>query len=145
LNTGQVGSSAIVTPSISTTYTVTIDFTGGCTITSTIAVTVGGNTNITVAGGNICNGSSVELIASGGTSYTWINELGTGNSKTVSPSVNTTYMVTGNDAGGCVGTAIAIVTVNPLPTITVMNATICNGVEVILTASGGSTYTWMEY
>ncbi len=45
---------------------------------------------------------------------------------------------------GCTGTASVIVTINPLPTITVSPSsnTICSGTNVSLTASGATTYSW---
>lgn len=68
---------------------------------------------------------------------------------TVSPSATTTYTLTTVQdnvplAGSIVGDADAIVTVNALPSITFTNNStadeICNGDEVIFTATGGSNY-----
>jgi uncharacterized protein (TIGR02145 family) len=84
------------------------------------------------------------LTASGANTYSWSHSLGTGSSKTVSPTSTTTYTVTGTSAAGCTGTATVSVTVNPLPSVTASAspATICSGQSTTLTASGASTYTW---
>lgn len=70
-----------------------------------------GNT-VTVNSPVICSGSSTSLIASGGTSYTWSNGLGTGNTVVVNPPVTTTYTVTATTSPGCTITSSCIVTVN---------------------------------
>lgn len=126
-------------------YTVTV--TGaGCTATDTINVTVVSNPTITVNSATICAGASATLTASGASTYTW--SPGTGLSATsgsvvvASPGASTTYTVSGN-----VGTCSAIpgtstVTVNPSPTITVNNASICSSTSVTITVNGASTYTW---
>ncbi len=44
--------------------------------------------------------------------------------------------------GTCLSMDTAIVTVNPLPTITVNSPTICESGSVVLTASGANTYSW---
>ena len=57
-----------------------------------------------------------------------------------------TYTVTlaAKDAGTCnlLDTAIAIITVNSLPTVTATSSTICVGATATLTAGGATTYTW---
>ena len=71
-----------------------------------------------------CIGSSITLNASGSAvSYTWSNSATT-TSISVSPTVNTTYSVTGTSALGCTYTAVQAVTaINP--TITANNASAC--------------------
>ncbi|WP_396190084.1 beta strand repeat-containing protein, partial [Flavobacterium sp.] len=60
----------------------------------------------------------------------------------VVPTVPTTYTVVAT-VNGCSKSASVTVTPNPLPTIAVENATICNGgTGATLTASGAATYTW---
>ena len=67
----------------------------------------------------ICEGSSVLLNASGANSYTWTPAGGlntyTGSPVTASPSVTTTYVVTGASSAGCTGTDSVTVTVLPQP------------------------------
>jgi hypothetical protein len=62
----------------------------------------------------------------------------------VSPSVTTSYTVSGTNTLGCISNAILTVSINPLPTITAVNSDtfICIGESTTLTASGASTYNW---
>ena len=65
----------------------------------------------------------------------------------VSPTVLTGYTITALSDANCSGTGsgIAIITINPKPTINVVAApsfVICNGSSTTLTASGASTYSW---
>jgi len=96
----------------------------------------------------ICNGNSTTLTASGESTYTWSPSTGlntnTGASVTANPTSSTTYTVTGRDASGCSQNLTLAVTVNALPTISISpaSASICNGGNTTLTASGGSTYAW---
>jgi Secretion system C-terminal sorting domain len=90
----------------------------------------------------ICIGDTSTLTATGAVSYSW-NTGETTASITVNPNVTTTYTVTGTSADGSTSTDTITVTVNSIP---VANAgadqTICEGEEITLTASGGSTYLW---
>lgn len=70
-----------------------------------------GNT-VTVNSPVICSGVNTSLLASGGTSYTWSNGLGTGNPVTVNPTATTTYTVTATTSLGCTVTSSCVVTVN---------------------------------
>lgn len=60
------------------------------------------------------NQGSVTLTANlnSAVNYLWNNGLGNGQSKTVSPNVQTTYSVTGTDVHGCSTTAQAVVMMN---------------------------------
>ncbi len=100
---------------------------------------------INVTNATICQGQTAILVASGAITYTWpagATVTGT-NTASVTPVITTSYIITGNMAG-CLGTAISIVTVNPLPVITVNSPTICNGQTAILTANGGTNYSWSD-
>ncbi|MDD5569888.1 MAG: choice-of-anchor L domain-containing protein [Bacteroidales bacterium] len=140
-NTGATNNTYNVSPTQTTTYTVTGNA-NGCTSTASCVVVVNPLPTISATGGTVCNGSSQQICASGGATYTWNNGLGAGQCKTVTPSATTTYIVTGTDANGCTGTASCVVIVNNNITPTVNNPTICLGVIATLTASGGDNYTW---
>lgn len=143
--------SAVQNPSIpsatalaSGVYTLSITA-GGCNAaTGTVSVVV--NALPTVNAGvdkSVCTGSSVTLAALGANTYTWSPATGlssaTGNTVTANPTATTTYTVTGTDANGCVGTDMVLVTVNPLPVVTIA----ANGLS--LTASlSGATYKWIN-
>ncbi len=140
---GQTTASITVNPSATTTYTVT-GTSAGCTATDAVTVTITSGAPINAGPDvTICAGASTVLTASGGVTYTWDNGLGTGNNFSISPSNSTTYTVTGTDAGGCVGTDILVVTVNPLPVVNAgLDQTICAGAAITLNGSGATTYSW---
>jgi hypothetical protein len=97
----------------------------------------------------ICNGSSGNLSStvnlSGGT-YVWNPAGPTTGAITVNPTANTNYSVI-YTLNGCSATSnTANVVVNPIPTVTVNNSTICSGAQATLTAVGTpantGTYLW---
>src|SRR5208283_748522 len=55
-----------------------------------------------------------------------------------------TVKMIAKDSATCntVDTVYAVITVYPLPTITVNSPTICTGATTTLTTTGASTYTW---
>ena len=138
-NNGETTSSIVVSPNITTSYSVT-GTSIGCSSSAVSNVTVSTIPSIIINSANICIGEVANLIASGATTYLW-NNGATSNSISVSPVTTTNYTVTGT-TNGCTGTAISTVTVNPIPAISVNNPTICNGTNSILIASGATTYTW---
>ncbi len=60
----------------------------------------------------ICSSDNATITATGADSYTWDNSLGAGATHTVSPTVTTTYIVTGTDVNGCVDTDDVVITVD---------------------------------
>jgi hypothetical protein len=91
----------------------------------------------------ICDGESVLINATGGTTYTWNSGLGNGQSHTVSPSATTTYQVIVASTDGCTDTNNVVITVNPLPNSGITaNTAICDGDSILITATGGSDYFW---
>jgi len=126
-----------------TTYTVTGSDVNNCTNTAQSIVTVNPLPTVIAGGGSNCFGSSINITVNGANTYTWSNSLGSGNTKTVSPTTSTTYTVTGTDANGCSNTANAIVTVNSNPIAYAGKKQItCPGVSLTLNATGGETYSW---
>ena len=89
----------------------------------------------------VCLGESVTLSGSGAQTYTWDN--GVTNGISFVPGSTATYTVTGTSASGCTDTDQVTVTVNQLPTVDAgPDQTICLGMPVTLSGSGGQTYTW---
>lgn len=135
------GGSQVVTPTVTTVYSVTGTDANGCVTASAAlsTVTVIARPVISVNSGAICLNQVFTMTPSGAQTYTFSS-----GSNTVSPSVNTSYLVSGTSSLGCVSAAPAIsnVTVNPLPVITVNSGTTCAGVTFTLLASGASTYTY---
>ncbi len=127
----------------SVVYTVTGTVTAtGCIGTQTGTVTVNPIPTVTVNDATICAGQTATLNASGATTYAWSPNIGATASVSITPATTTPYTVTGT-AIGCLNTAVSIVTVNPLPIVTVNNASICAGSTTTLTASGAATYSWL--
>ncbi len=95
----------------------------------------------------VCAGSSLNLMASGATNYTWSPSASLssafGANVAASPAVNTLYTLIG-EAATCTSSATKEVTVIPVPVLnpTSSNYNICQGEQVMLNASGASTYTW---
>ncbi len=133
-NTGATTSVINVTPAVTTTYTVTVTNTNGCTGTASKILTVNPKPTAIISGDqNICLGESTILTASGGSTYLW-STTSTAASINVSPTTNTTYSVTVTDANGCVGSTSVAVTVDPgTLTCTTQNIT------VYLSAAGAVT------
>lgn len=107
------GSSIIVTPQVSTNYTV--NGTSACsagTGSAIITVSVAANPTISITGASvICRGQTASLSALGASSYTWSTGQTT-SGMTVSPTTNTTYTVTGANSQGCTDQAALTVSVN---------------------------------
>ncbi|MEZ4781521.1 MAG: hypothetical protein R2816_08170 [Flavobacteriaceae bacterium] len=141
-STGETTASITVSPSVTTTYSVTVTNGVGCQATDAVIVTVTDGV-VADAGADqtICEGDSVTLTASGGTNYLW-NTGETTASITVNPTATTVYSVTVSD-GVDSDTDDVQVTVNPLPTANAgADVTITNGNSTTLTATGGGTYLW---
>ncbi|HXD91727.1 MAG TPA: T9SS type A sorting domain-containing protein, partial [Bacteroidia bacterium] len=92
----------------------------------------------------ICAGFTTTLTANGATTYSWSPATGlsatTGSTVVASPTVTTSYTVTGF-SGASAGVAISTVTVD-LPPVTADSAIMCTSGSATLTASGATTYTW---
>ena len=140
---GELGAIINPSPTITTIYTVSGTDVNNCTNTSTTTVSVNQLPTISINGMPIiCAGQTTTLMASGVTTYTWAS-LGNSPSVTLAPTSNTTYTVSGTDINNCVGTAIQMIVVNPLPTITINGlSSTCLGQSATLTASGALNYIW---
>ncbi|MDP4267144.1 MAG: T9SS type A sorting domain-containing protein [Bacteroidota bacterium] len=140
-STGDTSSTITVNPTVATTYKVT-GTTVGCTATDNVVVYIYSNPAVSVANTTICSGSTSTLVASGASTYSW-STGNTGSSIKVTPTVNSTYAVTGTK-NGCTGTGSGTVTLNPKPVADAgSDQTICiAGLSDTLIASGGIIYSW---
>jgi len=146
------GGNIVASPTLNTAGTITYhaasrNTSSGCESTTRTAVTL---TITTVAqatasaGGptTFCQGGSVVLTANSGTSYNWSNGATT-QSITVSTSGSYTVTVT---TSSCTSTSPPVnVTVNALPNAAISASgplTFCQGGNVVLTASSGSSWLW---
>ncbi len=146
---GGNGSSATVTPGTTTTYTLT-GANGACTASATASVSVTPTPTVNITGATaICNGASITLNGATATSYSWSPGGSTTGSISVNPSTNTTYTLVGTN-GTCTASAVATVTVNPLPIIGTASITAApcgqsTGCINSVSVSGGTpgyTYSW---
>ena len=104
-STSETTGAILVSPTATTTYTVTLTDNNGCTNTATsvVSVTPEPLAGVTVSPAVICAGSTTTMTANGGApdaTYTWYdaptggNQVGTGNPFTTDPLVaTTTYCV----------------------------------------------------
>lgn len=95
--------------------------------------------------GPICEGGTATLTATGGVSYLWSNGGTTATTTTAVLTNSDTYTVTATDVNGCTGTASTMVTTNLLPSVSVINAVICQGDCAFLQVTSNAispTYLW---
>ncbi|MBI3136523.1 MAG: gliding motility-associated C-terminal domain-containing protein [Bacteroidetes bacterium] len=139
---GVTDGMAFVPATGSITYTVTGSDVNGCQNTDQVTVTVY-DLPVVNAGADqtICEGSMVTLNGSGATSYTWDN--GATNGVAFTPTATTTYTVTGTDGNSCQNTDQVIITVDPMPVLSVSpDQFFCAGTAVTLNATGATSYNW---
>ncbi|MDD5570792.1 MAG: T9SS type A sorting domain-containing protein [Bacteroidales bacterium] len=142
-NTGQNSSDIFICPTINETYKLTIMDNVGDTVTKSVTITVNSLPNVELTGDDVCIGQSTILSAENANLYTWNNNLGNGSSKTVSPTINTVYYVTGTNINGCMNTASVFINAIPLPSINITkDSIVCYGQLSVICASGASIYTW---
>jgi gliding motility-associated-like protein len=111
-----------------------------------IDITVVDNPTIVIQGATtICPGENAIISATGANTYLWDNGLGNGNQFTVSPTITTTYQVTGS-IGNCVATNTVTITVVNSANIPIIatSQSICAGESVTLLASGMNNYLWQN-
>ena len=119
----------------------------GCTTTTTANIAVQALPVATITSSNgtsICQGSATTLTAPAAASYAWNNGATT---QSISVTAGGNYSVIITSAAGCVSnpSAPTALTVNQPPVANVaLNgpATFCQGGSVVLTASGGTAYSW---
>ncbi|MES2132522.1 MAG: T9SS type A sorting domain-containing protein [Bacteroidota bacterium] len=143
-STSSNSNSISVSPTVNTSYTVTGTDVNGCTNIATKNVTVNALPSVSISGAtSLCTGSSINLSASGANTYTWSTSSNS-SSISVSPTVNTSYNVTGTDANGCTNIATKNVTVNALPSLSISatSTLLCIGESTTLSVVGATSYSW---
>jgi uncharacterized repeat protein (TIGR01451 family) len=154
--TGAAPSITGATTAASGTYTVTVT-SSGCTATTSTTVTINALPIATASSNSpICVGTSLNLTAAGGGTYSWAGPNGfTSTSATPSIAAATTaasgtYTVTVTSAASCAATASTTATVNPLPTVNIVgDLTVCDGsgtgtttTTLVSTGNGAISYVW---
>lgn len=144
-STGSTLDSIVVSPTSTTTYSVTVTV-GTNSATASHMVTVNQPPVAGISGPtSVCSGQSITLTANGGGMYSWSTGASTA-SITESPSSTTTYNVMVTDANGCTDSESVTVTVNPTPAapVATSNSAICEGDMLNLMAGTitGAGYSW---
>ncbi|MBL8002658.1 MAG: gliding motility-associated C-terminal domain-containing protein [Flavobacteriales bacterium] len=138
--------SPLASPAATTQYTVTITTPEGCVITDSMVVTVETTPPVPVSNDtSVCAGGSVQLLVSGGTTYTWLPAPGItdldGSDPVVTPPAPSYYFV--NVANSCGSTLDSVfVDVQVVVADAWPDTTVCPGESVMLFASGATSYTW---
>ncbi|MCF7834823.1 T9SS type A sorting domain-containing protein [Candidatus Gracilibacteria bacterium] len=139
-STSVTTSSITVSPSVTTTYWVTVTGTNGCSTTAyaTVFVNSGPTISFSPANPQVCEGENIVVTAMGANTYSWSNGTN-GSSISVNPTTTTTYTVTGTSSQGCTTTASVTILVDPKPIVSLNlpQSQICLDANPI-TLNGGS-------
>ena len=144
--------SAVVAPSVTTTYTLDVMDSFGCVVSPTITIQVQVSPIITAYPTSpICNGIPTTTIICNGASTTYTilpSNMVTTGVFTVSPTTPITYTVLGTNPNGCQGNTTVNINAVSNPTLIVVSSNmVCIGSTATITASafGGTpaySYTW---
>lgn len=142
-----VSQSLVISPSVSSVFTVSGTYTTGCASDDMFAITVISTPTLTVVASPIlqCAGKTFSISASGAPSFTWNPGNIIAATTTVAPWVNTTYTVTGAN-GPCFDQKLVTLSVQPAPTLVVGTTganSVCAGSNITFTAGGANSYTWL--
>lgn len=138
------GAVVVLTPSVSTCYTVVGTAANGCVGLGNLCMQVVPKPNIVTNGGVYCSGNTTTLSASGASTYTWLPGGLTGSSILVNPTSNTCYTVIGMSSNGCKNSAINCLSVIATPDLMISGgSSICAGQSASLIVNGASSYTWL--
>lgn len=148
-STGQSFSSIVVSPTITSSYSVVATTTNGCQDSDSEIITVYSLPQIQLiaSSAEICVGQVANLVVTGSNiaSTLWSNGANS-LSISVSPSFNSVYSVTVASTYGCLANQSTSLNVNPLPLVQIIasSSSICIGENATLTATGSSNvnYQW---
>lgn len=138
----------IATPATTTQYIVTGTTTNGCTAKDTVMININARPVVIMsADTTVCAGASVQLFATGGSSYSWtpaasLNNPNISNPVAI-PVTTTTYYVTVTGLNSCTNNDSVKIDVRS-PSLFSVNSPLntCLFVPVQLSATGGDTYLW---
>jgi N-acetylneuraminic acid mutarotase len=126
------GGSAVVSPATNASYSVSGTSAAGCVSASSAVSSVTVNAlpivNATTSNTLMCTGETVTLTASGAASYTF-NPGGVGASVVVSPTVTSSYTVSGTDANGCSNS-----------TVLTQSVSLCTGIQPVVQTIEANVY-----
>ena len=135
----------LVSPSSSTLYVVSGTNSLNCTASAQVPVIVVQPLPLNVIANStlVCSGATVNLSASGSTTYSWTNGPAAANNQVNPTAALSIYTVTGfNTTNTCTATrTIAIAAITPSVNVS-SPVSMCDGGSATVTASGATTYTW---
>lgn len=142
-NMGVTDAAINVSPTQTTSYVVTARSDRNCTATAMHIVRVNPLPTPTITGNDvICEGAYSIFTATGGNSYRWSTGA---TSASIQVAVEQSYSVQATNQYGCTATASKFLTVNDLPTVSIIGQTyICEGGTTTLNATGigAVSYVW---
>jgi len=152
-NGNIIGSNAALAITNPGDYQLTVTNSYGCQSSLSIQITQDTITPIISLSASAnelnCNISSINLSATGATTYTWSNATGVlGSASVLQVSSPGTYTVTGADPNGCSMSLTQVITQNvQIPSATINNlsgTTVlnCSQTSINLSATGGQSYSW---
>jgi len=139
-------SNPVATPTSSTTYTLTVSDGTGCTGTDQVNVTIN-PLPVADAGADVegCQGTSFQLLATGGNTFSWSPSSGLTDPNIANPVVTVTapvtYTVTVTDANGCEDTDDVLIDIFSVDA-SASAQSVCAGGSVTLSASTGTSWLW---
>ena len=139
-NTGLNTASLTHTPTSNTTYTCTVTSVNGCEAVASKEVTVTPLPTPEISGPTfLCEGSSIQLTATGGSAFVWNNGI-TSNQNTITEPGSYTVTVTQNN---CSASTQTFITQYSTPHTTISgNTQFCAGDSTYITVTGGDSYLW---
>ncbi|MBK9213411.1 MAG: hypothetical protein IPO14_10795 [Saprospiraceae bacterium] len=133
-STGANTSLITESPVATTTYTVTVTNSLGCTTVSNATIVINPLPTATALSSSVCTGTEGTLTASGGVSYIWSDGITT--SANLVSSVAGSYSVTVTDINGCTATSSASITIFPEEAGPAIGSlTVCQGESTNITLS----------
>ncbi len=146
-STGSNAPSILISPIVTTSYTLTAMSPSNCITSAVITITVSSGTPtlaVTNSSPSVCLGKTATLTATGALTYTWSG--GVSNGVSFIPLTTQVYTVSGQNGCGT-STAVTSISVAPLAISAVSSPTIiCATSPATLTAvSPGTSYTWQPF
>ncbi len=131
-------------------YTLTATNINGCSAIASASISIVQSPTINVAGSSVCINQPININCNtNGFSFSWSGPNGFSSAaqtisfSNASFSLSGAYNVTVTSAQGCTNTAIATVSVYPLPTPTLSsNSPVCVGGTLNLLGGGGNTFSY---
>jgi gliding motility-associated-like protein len=122
---------------------------GSCTANITASITINPLPVPAINGNSpVCEGKTISLTGSGGTTYTWTGPGGFSSASqtlTISPAAlpnSGIYALTVTDINNCVNSATYNVVVNSKPVALATGTVVCEHSNAALTSGGGISYSW---